>query len=51
MDDVMNYIVLANIYERKNVSLMEKNKYIMKKLIVPMVLGMTLIIVGEILLF
>lgn len=51
MDDVMDYIGLANIYEKKNVSLMEKNKYIMKKLIVPMVFGITLIIVGKLLLF
>lgn len=27
MADVMNYVGLANIYEKKNVSLMEKNKY------------------------
>lgn len=51
MDDVMDYIGLANIYEKKECIIDGKNKYIMKKLIVPMVFGITLIIVGKLLLF
>lgn len=50
MYDVMDYVGLANIYEKKECIIDEKNKYIIKKLIVPVVFGIPLIMMMEVLL-